>query len=53
MIKKFEELYKNHLYRPNVIGDEKNALSKTLIDHVLENIPNIHSKLKKNEDGLG
>ena len=51
--RKLDELYKTHLCRDHLIGDDHDAVSKTLIDHVLEKLPLLNMKCKKNEDATG
>ena len=43
LTRKFDELYKTHLYRERKIGEDRDSMSKTLIDYVLNKFPKYDS----------
>jgi len=51
--KKVDDIYNNHLRRKDLIGEEDECFGRTLIDYVLDVIPEIRNKIKKNEDAYG
>lgn len=48
--KKIDKIYKTHLIREDIIGDDHDAEDKTLIDFVLRMIPDLKSRIRKTDD---
>ena len=51
--RKLEEIYKKHLLREKIIGDEDDCEEKTLMDFVLKKLPDLKSRIKRVDDAGG